>query len=132
MDKLSSKEEDRLKRAIDEVGLEKPSKMFTTNVLNVIQRKMVEYSQPAPLISKKGWALVIFIFAGCCSLFLFYPNEGIQWFRTLEQLNAQFPQGLFDGIKISKTAVFAISLMGLFLLQLPFLLQLVNKQRNME
>ncbi|TAI48316.1 hypothetical protein [Flagellimonas allohymeniacidonis] len=132
MDKLSSREEEQLKKAVQKVGLEKPSMEFTANVMTALERKMVRHIKPAPLLSKKGWSVIILVFVVCCSLIYFYPKEGIELFDQVRQFRLGFARNIFEGVQISRTMVFAISLLGLFLLQLPFLMQLVNKQRTVE
>ena len=132
MDKLSRREEDQLKKAVQKVGLEKPSAQFTANVMSALEHKMVKHLKPAPLLSKKGWFIIIFVFTAWCSLIFFYPKEGIELFDQILQFRMSFAQNIFEGVQISKTMVFAISLLGLFLLQLPFLMQLVNKQRSID
>jgi len=126
MEKLSKEQEKVLKNAFDQVGLEKPSKDFVANIIGVVetQEKMI-----TPLISKKGWLLMVFVFALSMSVFVFYPQDGAIIFDTIFSYRADFMENLFQGFQISKTMVMGISLLGLFLFQLPFLIRMTSKER---
>ena len=126
MEKLSKEQENVVKSAFEQVGLEKPSNDFLFNVMDAIEAQ--EHVTP-PLISKKGWILIVSVFALSMSIFVFYPQNGSAIFDTIFSFRADFIENLFDGFQISKTMVMGISLLGLFLFQLPFLIKMTHKER---
>ncbi|MEM9076724.1 MAG: hypothetical protein AAGC43_06785 [Bacteroidota bacterium] len=127
MEKISKEQEKALKTAFDQIGLEKPSHSFLSHVMEVVEAKEKNVT---PLISKKGWFLIVLVFATCLSLLIFYPKEGSAYFDMVFSYRTDFFQNLFQGFKISKTMVMGISLLGLFLLQLPFLIKMTGRERT--
>lgn len=128
MEKLSNEQEKVLKTAFNELGLEKPSENFVSSVMEAVKAKQ---SISAPLINKRGWAVIVLVFLTCFSLLAFYPKEGPIFFDMVFSNRTDFFQSLFQGFKVSKTMVMGISLLGLFLLQLPFLLKMMNRERRL-
>jgi len=106
---------------VKEAGLESPSKEFTKNVMAHLKPKTettaVVYR---PLIGKTTW-IVIGLLALAVLLFVFFVPVG-----ALPMAN-----NLFDGIslelgngwqpELSKTSMYALGCMALFLVQIPFL-----------
>lgn len=129
MEKLSQKQEENLKSIFHEVGLEKPSKDFVSNIMNVIETSENTVKVSKPLISKKGWVLIISVFVISCGALLFYPGQGSDFFNTVFTYRADFTKKAFQGFEISKTLVMGIALLGLFLFQLPFLIKMTSKER---
>lgn len=121
MEKLS-KEEMLAGKFLREAGLEKPSAEFTAKVMNTIAvRKVVkEYK---PLISNKGW-MFIFSLVGILFLSLFLVNynySAIYNFNFLQTFS-------IPKIELSQTMTLAIAFIGLFLLEIPFLKNLLERQ----
>ena len=128
MEKLSKEEEKVIKNALDQVGLEEPSQGFLSNVMQAIE---IESKITSPLVGKKGWMLLVFVFAVSLGVLALYPQEGSALFDRVFSYRFEFAQNLFQEFKVSKTLVMGISLLGLFLFQLPFLIKMTNKQRNL-
>lgn len=126
MEKLSKEQENVVKSAFKHVGLEKPSNDFLSNVMDAIE---VQEQVTPPLISKKGWILIASVFGLSMSIFVFYPQNGSAIFDTIFSFRANFTENLFDGFQISKTMAMGISLLGLFLFQLPFLIKMTHRER---
>ncbi len=129
MENLSQEQDKKLKRAFSEVGLEKPSPDFISNIISEIELQRTSGIVVKPLISRKGWVLLFSVFAICGSVLGLYPEQGSSLFDMLSSFRTDFLKDIFQGLKISKTMTMGISLLGLFLFQLPFLLKIVNKER---
>nr|WP_298997882.1 hypothetical protein [uncultured Allomuricauda sp.] len=128
MEKLSKEQEKVLKTALDQVGLEKPSQDFLSNVMNTIE---IQQKVASPLVSRKGWLLISLVFILSLSLLVFYPEEGSSFFDMVFSYRVALTENLFQGLKISKTLAMGISLLGLFLLQLPLLIKMTSRERTL-
>ncbi len=117
--------EDQLtKRLLKDAGLEKPSLNFTANVMKAIhaKQKVAEYK---PLISATGWI----IFAGIFVLIVIGLYITTSGFPPIPDLGISFNISWnFPTIQLSQTMIFAICGLLLFLLQIPFLKGLMEKE----
>ncbi|MDC8006264.1 hypothetical protein POV27_19580 [Aureisphaera galaxeae] len=127
MDKLSKKEEEILQKWMDEVALESPSASFTDRIMEVVEQKKVVKPLYKPLIGKKGWLLVAAIFVSCMGLLYFFPIAETPYLDALAEKSAQL-KNPFEGLEISRTALYSIGMLALFLIQLPFLKSYINRQ----
>ena len=121
MEKLS-KEEMLMHKLRREAELEKPSANFSANVMKAIAVKKVvrEYQ---PLISKNGW-IVIFSVIGMIFLGSFLSTVDYSLIPKLDFLSSwSFPK-----IELSGTMTWAIAFVSMFLLQIPFLKGVLEKQ----
>ncbi len=127
MDPLSKKEDDILQKWMDEAGLETPSPSFTDRVMQAVGKKTVSKTIYKPLIGKKGWWMVAAAFVLCVGWLYFYPMGEISY---LNEISVKGPEikNPFENLKVSRTTLYAIGFLGLFLLQLPLLKSLINKQ----
>ena len=119
---------DRLtEKLVKEAGIHKPSSNFLSNVMLAVEQKSVKQAYQ-PLISRTTW-LVIGILTVVLTLVLYiYPFVELSFISDLqlsEKLNFQNP---FSGIKFSKTTVYAVGFLGLFLIQIPFLKGLIEQR----
>ena len=127
MEKLSEEQEKVLRKALDQVGLEEPSPNFLSNVMDAIE---VQAKSTSPLIGKKGWMLLAFVFIVSLGVLVFYPEEGSTVFDTIFSYRLEFAQNLFQELKIPKTMVMGMALLGLFLFQVPFLIKMTSRERS--
>ena len=122
-----------VKKYVSEMKLESPSADFTSNIMDVISdielaKSTVIYK---PLISKKGWFLVLSILAAI----LVIPLRGVEskWI-TFPELNFSFLEkinftGLLDWFTISNTVVYTACLFAvLVFIQLFYLKGYFEKQ----
>ena len=120
MDKQSNKIDKLAHQLLNEAGLENPSADFFSNVMDKIEAQKA--SQPVvfqPLISKKAWLLIISFTIVAITLLTIYPiiNEfSLFQLPSLSSLSFKFPE-----IHLSKTAIYGIGFLSLFLIQIPFL-----------
>lgn len=118
-------EEDQLAaRLMKEAGLEKPSLKFSANVMKAInvKQKTTAYK---PLMPSIGWIIL-----ACIMVFsvigLYNTNTGLFSFSDINfNLSWTFPT-----IELSQTMSLAICCMLLFLLQVPFLKGLIERENR--
>jgi hypothetical protein len=113
------------KKLLKEAGTHKPSSNFLSNVMLAVEQKSIKQAYQ-PLISTTTWmvigvSLVVLILV--LYLFPFQQLSFISDSLISDKLNFQNP---FSGIEISKTTVYAVGFLGLFLIQIPFLKRLVE------
>tara|TARA_B100000809_G_scaffold234129_1_gene251364 strand:- start:8415 stop:8795 length:381 start_codon:yes stop_codon:yes gene_type:complete len=126
MDKQSKKIDKLVHQLINEAGLENPSSDFFNKVMDKIEAQKV--SQPIifePLISKKTWLLIISFTIVVITLLTIYPiidEFSLFQLPSLSNLSFKFPE-----IHLSKTAVYGIGFLSLFLIQIPFLKKQIDQ-----
>lgn len=125
MEKPYNNEEELVKKMIKGLPLERPSSDFTQKVMQQVLRRSLKNSYQ-PLISKRAWLVIAMMFI-LGVLWLFYnpetsliDSEALSWNDKLQFKNP------FETIELSKTTVYAIGFMALFLLQIPFLKRYVR------
>lgn len=125
MEKPYNNEEELVKKMIKGLPLERPSSDFTQKVMQQVLRRSLKNSYQ-PLISKRAWLVIAMMFI-LGVLWLFYhpetsliDSEALSWNNKLQFKNP------FETIELSKTTVYAIGFMALFLLQIPFLKRYVR------
>lgn len=126
MDKQSKKEELFTTKIVKEAGLSKPSFDFTKQVMAVVSSQKVTTKAYQPLISQRTWGIVAVVATLCLILILMIPIENESYFSALklhERLQFSLPH-----LELSKTLTYAIGFTALFLLQIPFLKNYLEKQ----
>lgn len=121
------KEIDRItKKLVTEAGTDKPSAQFLETVMNAVSQEKV--IQPyKPLISKTAW-LFIGIGFFVMILALYSVPSGLLSFLKEINFSANFRvKNPFSEVKITKTAVYGIVFLGLFLIEIPFLKRYLEK-----
>jgi len=127
MDKQSNKIDKLAHRLLNEAGLENPSADFFSNVMDKIEAQKV--SQPIvfqPLISTKAWLLIVLFTIVVIALLTIYPifNEfSLFQLPSLSNLSFKFPE-----MHLSKTAIYGIGFLSLFLIQIPFLKKQIDQR----
>lgn len=128
MEKQSNNLDDFTKKLIVESGVHKPSLDFSKRVVDAIESKAVTLNVYQPLISRKSWVLIIITAVVCFISFYFFQSTGNSILDKLEighYLDLQFS---LPEIKLSKTFIYAIGFMSLFLIQIPFLKHYVSNR----
>jgi hypothetical protein len=106
---------------VKEAGLEKPSSAFVQNVMNVIEKKSATQEVYRPLISKRGWGMVAAVFVVSVALLYLFPIGEVSYFNDLKLAEVSGIKNPFAGLEVSKTMVYGIGFLALFLVQIPFL-----------
>lgn len=121
MEKPYSSLEKATKKWVQEAGLEQPSAAFSANVMKAISEKKKISTAYQPLITKRGWLVVVGVFVLSVLLLLFIPTSEFSLFDSLQTPQLPAFNNPFDNWKVSKTFVYAIGFLLLFLVQIPFL-----------
>lgn len=121
------KEIDRItKKLVTEAGTHKPSAQFLETVMNAVSQEKV--IQPyKPLISKTAWLFIgIGFFVMILALYS-VPSGQLSFLKEIN-FSANFRvKNPFSEVKITKTAVYGIVFLGLFLIEIPFLKRYLEK-----
>ena len=124
-----SKNIDRItKKIIKDAGLEQPSADFFSNVMEAIESQSTSPSIVyQPLISKKVWILLFALTAAVLVLLFIFPvfseTSLINPITIPEQFKFSFN---LPEMKLSKTTIYGVGFLSLFLLQIPFLKRQLN------
>ena len=113
---------DRLtKKYVKDAGVHKPASDFLSNVMTAIDEKKTQTIVYQPLITKKVWWIIgVVALASLIVLFL-YPTSSISYLNNIDLTQNLAFENPFQDIKFSKTLVYGIGFLGLFLLQIPVL-----------
>jgi hypothetical protein len=129
MEEPYNKQDEILKKLVKEVPLEKPSLDFATKVLQQIEKQKASNSY-RPLISKTGWATITAIFILGIVWIYFNPASNMYNLATTSFSEKMNFKNHFEGFVLSKTTLYAIGFMALFLLQIPFLKRILEKNHS--
>ena len=127
MEKPFKNIEDSLYTLGKNAGAEQPSPNFLANVMNAVTSQSVVQKDYQPLISKKVWfTLVVVIVIGIVLMNVF-PSDSAGYLAQYSiadklSFNINLPE-----FKMSKTMVYAVGFLSLFLLQIPFIKYYHNK-----
>ena len=116
------------KEWIREAGLEQPDQGFEMKIMERIEAKR-SLQKATPLISVKGWCVLGLIFMMSITLLYFYPSEALSFKGNNFSGFLSKKVGL-KAVTLSKTTQYAFIFLALFLVQLPFLKQYLEKQRT--
>ncbi len=106
---------------VREAGLEQPSSAFVQNVMNAIEKKSATQKVYRPLISRRGWGLVAAVFVASIALLYLFPIGELTYFNDIKLAELSTIKNPFAGLEVSKTMVYGIGFLALFLVQIPFL-----------
>lgn len=128
MEKQSENIDRITKKIIKDAGLHQPSSDFFSNVMEAIETQSTSASIVyQPLISKKTWMLLSTITVAFLVLLFVFPvfseTSLINPITIPEQFKFNFT---LPEMKLSKTAIYGVGFLSLFLLQIPFLKRQLN------
>ena len=125
-----SKHIDKITRnIIKDGGLHQPSANFLTHVMEAIETQTESQSIVyKPLISKTNWILLFVLIAIVLVLLFVFPvfseTALFSQFTIPEGFNFELNLPV---LKLSKTTIYGIGFLSLFLIQIPFLKMQLNK-----
>ena len=128
MEKSNKEIEKSIYKLVKDAEVEQPSPNFLSNVMDAVSKQTVEQIEYQPLITKKVWfALAASIVIGIVLLNIF-PSDSAGYlsqysFIDTLSFNINLPE-----FKASKTMIYGIGFLGLFLLQIPFIKHYHNKR----
>ena len=109
------------KKIIKEGGLHQPSDSFLGNVMETVTLQTVQQEIYRPLISNKIWVFILITLSTMVVILYLNPpleESFLSQFNIAGKLSFENP---FSEIKISKTILYGIGFLALFLIQIPFL-----------
>jgi hypothetical protein len=113
---------DRLtKKYVKDAGVHQPSGNFLMNVMTALEEKKSHAIVYQPLISKKAWWIIGSIALASIVVLYLYPTSSISYLNEIDLTKKLAFENPFQNIKFSKTLVYGIGFLGLFLLQIPVL-----------
>lgn len=128
MEKQSKNIDKITKNIIKDAGLHQPSPSFLATIMEAIETQSV--SKPVvykPLISKSKWMLLFTITLVAFILLFVFPvfseTPLFSQFTIPEELNFEFS---LPKVNLSKTTIYGVGFLSLFLIQIPFLKKQLN------
>ncbi len=116
----------RTKGLIKEAGTYKPSADFLSNVMSAVE-VIAKKEAYKPLISKSSWFVIFALLLAWMIVFYVYPSSYSSIFKNVEFTNGLSFDNPFSGYEFSKTLVYGLGFLGLFLVQIPFLKRYMEK-----
>jgi nitric oxide reductase large subunit len=112
---------DRLtKKLLKEAGTHKPSSNFLSKVMTGVEQTAIKKAYQ-PLISRTAWLVIGVLSVVLIVVLIAFPFPQLSFISDLQLSEKIHFQNPFSGIEISKTTVYAVGFLGLFLVQIPFL-----------
>lgn len=106
---------------VKEAGLEQPPGNFVKNVMQSINAQVVGQRVYRPLLSKRGWFLASAFFVASIALLYFFPIGELNYLNDVKIIELPAIKNPFEGVEVSKTMIYGIGFLALFLVQIPFL-----------
>lgn len=124
MEKQSNREEELLRKLLNEAGNEKPSADFKSNIMTAVRQAAAPIPEYKPLIPQAVWIGIIGVVITSIAA-LYYINSD---FSIDPAANFRFPKYTLPELHFSKTMQYAIAFVALFFLQIPFLKKFLDRQ----
>jgi hypothetical protein len=125
MEEQFKKEDEIIRKLVSDAGLEEPSPDFKSKLMLAIEEKAASKLQYKPLITLKAWIGVALAFAAVIVIAYIFPSSGWSTRLGLDSIthgtNLSLPE-----FEISKTFVYGIMFLSLFLFQIPLLKKFVE------
>lgn len=116
------------RKVVNEAGLQKAPDDMLPNIMDAIAKAGLKHIQYKPLISKKSWVYMLLTLAAILTVIVLGVPVEKYYLNGVDLSFTEKLSELVGTIKISKTALYSIGFLGLFLIQIPFLKRLMDKQ----
>jgi len=125
MEKQFNREDELIKKLLNEAGTEKPSADFKSRIMQKVEARNAEIKPYEPLISKTGWtSIVVISLLSLSGLSFLYADISL-----FNNIKFGFPHLMsMPEINLSTTMQYAIAFVALFFLQVPFLKKFLDKE----
>ncbi|MCW5519214.1 hypothetical protein J1N09_05150 [Aureitalea sp. L0-47] len=131
MEEQSKREDQILKKLIVEAGTESPSHDFKAKLMDAVREKADQKVVYKPLIPGKVWIVVAAVFIGVAVIAVLFPSSGMLSSFGLDtsivETGISIPKPEF-----SKTFIYAMIFLSLFLFQVPFLKKYVEAKYRID
>lgn len=128
MEKPSEQLDKKTRDLVKDAGLHSPSPEFLRNVMTAVTEEKATAKGYRPLISKKGWFIFMVGLAACFLLLYVFPMGEVAWIDKLKVGEYLSFGDSLPSLELSKTFIYGIGFMALFLLQIPFLKYYIVKR----
>ena len=128
MEKRSKNIEEFTQRRVKEAGLETAPVGLYERIMNTIDLIPVGQFIYKPLISRKAWIWIAVVALSILAILIFLPWQGSAYANEVRENLAIDWKNPLSGLELSKTAIYAIVGIGLFLLQIPLLKKQLEKR----
>ena len=124
MEERYNREDELMRRLLNEAGTEKPSRDFKSQLMMRIESRNAEIKPYKPLISGTVWVVLGGVFL-LSMLGLYFINSGIS---LPFEFTYKIPD-LFEipKLELSKNMQYAVAFIALFFLQIPILKRLMER-----
>lgn len=124
MEKQFKREDELMKRLLNDAGTESPSADFKNRIMMAIESRKAVITYK-PLIPKFIWYIIAaFLVLAVASLYMMYAEVSLSW-----SFDFRIPQFIeLPSIRLSQTMQYAIAFVALFFLQIPFLKRMMDRQ----
>lgn len=127
MEEQFNNEEELVKKVIKGLPLERPSSDFTQKVMQQVLKKAAS-NVYRPLISRKAWWIIVAMFVTGTLWLYFNPGTSMINLEAISLENKFTFKNPLENLQLSRTTIYAIGFMALFLLQIPFLKRMMEKR----
>ncbi|AVR45723.1 hypothetical protein C7S20_10915 [Christiangramia fulva] len=130
MEKQFNREEELIKKLLNEAGTEKPSAAFKSNIMMNIEARKASVKEYKPLIPAVVWyVVVIAILLSVGALYFQFSELNIDLSGNFNLPKFEIPSMKLPDIEFSRTMQYGIAFVALFFLQIPFLKRFIDNQR---
>ena len=128
MEKQFNREDELIKKLLNEAGTEAPSADFKKRIMMKVENRNTAIKPYQPLIPKFAWyVLGGILVASVTGLYMMYADVSLSW-----SFDYQIPQFIdMPSIRLSETMQYAIAFVALFFLQIPFLKRFLDRQYSL-
>lgn len=125
MEKQFNREDELMKKLLNEAGTEIPSADFRNRIMSVVESRKASIKPYQPLIPKFVWYMVAAcLLAAVSGLYMMYADVSFSWSN-----NFRMPKFMeMPNIRLSQTMHYAIAFIALFFLEIPFLKRFMDRQ----
>ena len=125
MEEQYRKEDEILRKLVIDSGLEEPSPDFKSKLMLVIEERAASKVRYKPLITTRAWITVAAAFVAILVISYLYPATGLSEMFGLDSITKNASLSLPE-FEVSKTFVYGIIFLSLFLFQIPLLKKYVE------
>lgn len=127
MEKPFNEQDNQLKHWMQELPMESPSPDFTHKVMERISAQST-VTQYQPLIPKTAWVFIVLGLLASMVWLYWNPSSSLLPGDSVSLIDKITWTNPFEKLNLSKTMVYALGFLALFLLQIPFLKRLHDRQ----
>ncbi len=130
MEKQFNREDQLIKKLLNEAGTEAPSADFKKRIMMRVENRNAAIKPYQPLIPKFVWyVLGVVLVTSVTGLYMMYADVSLSWsFDYKIPRLIDMPVINMPTISLSQTMQYAIAFVALFFLQIPFLKRFLDRQ----